>query len=78
MFKSTSTSLILLGILAAGPSVIARSRPRLIRPLRATAALAWSDDLPRPLQQILFDTAESIPSPGPGRRVEPELEAVPL
>ena len=26
---------------------------------------------PRPLQQILFDAAESIPAPGPARRVEP-------
>ncbi len=29
-------------------------------PLTATAALVWSGDLPRNLQQILFDTAESI------------------
>jgi DNA-binding transcriptional LysR family regulator len=74
-----------------GPSVIAGSRPRLIRlprsaathkmvrvglehhPLAATAALVWSGDLPRTLQQILFDTAESIASPGPARQVEPEL-----
>jgi DNA-binding transcriptional LysR family regulator len=38
------------------------------RPLTATAALVWSGDLPRSLQQILFDTAESITSPGPARR----------
>lgn len=31
-------------------------------PLTATAALVWSSDLPRPLQQILFDTADSIAS----------------
>jgi DNA-binding transcriptional LysR family regulator len=43
-------------------------------PLTATAALVWSGDLPRPLQQILFDTAESISSPGPARRVESELK----
>ena len=30
-------------------------------PLTATAALAWSGDLPRPLQQVLFDTADAIP-----------------
>jgi DNA-binding transcriptional LysR family regulator len=30
------------------------------RPLTATAALVWSTDLSRPLQQILFDAAESI------------------
>ena len=30
------------------------------RPLTATAALVWSGDLPRQLQQLLFDTADSI------------------
>ena len=29
-------------------------------PLAATAGLAWSGDLPRPLQQVLFDTADGI------------------
>ena len=29
-------------------------------PLTATAALVWSVDLPRQLQQVLFDTADSI------------------
>src|SRR5580692_3858479 len=79
-----------------GPSVIAASRPGLIRlprppvthemvrvnlahrPLTATAALVWSGDLPRTLQQILFDTAESITSPDPARQVEPELKAMSL
>jgi hypothetical protein len=28
------------------------------RPLTATAGLAWNGDLPRELQQILFDTAD--------------------
>jgi hypothetical protein len=28
--------------------------------LTATAALVWSVDLPRQLQQVLFDTADSI------------------
>jgi len=32
-------------------------------PLTATAALVWSADLPRPLQQILFDTADGVTSP---------------
>jgi len=32
-------------------------------PLTAAAALVWSGDLPRPLQQILFDTAESLSEP---------------
>ena len=51
------------------------------RPLAATAALVWSGDLPRPLQQILFDTAESIISPDPAcpaRQAEPELQALSL
>jgi hypothetical protein len=34
-------------------------------PLTATAALVWSGDLPRPLQQILFDTADGVTSPAP-------------
>jgi hypothetical protein len=29
-------------------------------PLTATAALVWNGDLPRPLQQILFDTADVV------------------
>ena len=29
-------------------------------PLVATAALVWNTDLPRRLQQILFDTAEEV------------------
>jgi hypothetical protein len=29
------------------------------RPLTATAAVAWSADLPRYLQQVLFDTADT-------------------
>jgi len=48
------------------------------RPLAATAALVWSGDLPRTLQQIFFDTAESITSPGPAWQVEPELKAMSL
>jgi DNA-binding transcriptional LysR family regulator len=34
-------------------------------PLTATAAIVWSGDLPRPLQQILFDAADGIVSPDP-------------
>jgi DNA-binding transcriptional LysR family regulator len=34
-------------------------------PLTATAVLVWSCDLPRPLQQILFETADGVPSPIP-------------
>jgi hypothetical protein len=29
-------------------------------PLAATAVLVWSGDLPRQLQQVLFDTADGI------------------
>jgi DNA-binding transcriptional LysR family regulator len=32
-------------------------------PLTATAALVWNGDLPRPLQQILFEIADGISSP---------------
>jgi DNA-binding transcriptional LysR family regulator len=34
-------------------------------PLTATAALVWNRDLPRPLQQILFDTADGATPPAP-------------
>ena len=34
-------------------------------PLTATASLVWSGDLPRPLQQILFETADRIAPPDP-------------
>jgi len=34
-------------------------------PLTATAALVWHNDLPRPLQQILFDTADGVTPPAP-------------
>ena len=32
-------------------------------PLTASAALVWSGDLPRPLQQMLFETADSLTTP---------------
>ena len=32
-------------------------------PLTATAALVWNGDLPRPLQQILFDSADGVTPP---------------
>jgi DNA-binding transcriptional LysR family regulator len=35
-------------------------------PLTATAALVWNGDLPRPLQQILFDTADGAAPPKAG------------
>jgi hypothetical protein len=34
-------------------------------PLTASAALVWSGDLPRPLQQMLFQTADSLSTPAP-------------
>jgi hypothetical protein len=34
-------------------------------PLTATAALVWNGDLPRPLQQVLFETADGVTSPTP-------------
>src|SRR6266699_946623 len=34
-------------------------------PLTATAALIWNGDLPRPLQQILFNTADGLTRPAP-------------
>ena len=46
------------------------ARVRLDRcPLTATAAIAWSGDLPRHLQQVLFDTADTAalrPPPSSG------------
>jgi DNA-binding transcriptional LysR family regulator len=36
-------------------------------PLTASAALVWSVGLPRPLQQILFETADSLTAPAPPR-----------
>ena len=33
------------------------------RPLTASAVLVWNGDLPRPLQQMLFETADSLAGP---------------
>ena len=38
-------------------------------PLNATAALVWSGDLPRPLQQILFETADGNQVMGPSKDI---------
>jgi DNA-binding transcriptional LysR family regulator len=35
------------------------------QPLTATAALVWNGDLPRPLQQILFDAADAVAPSAP-------------
>jgi hypothetical protein len=46
-------------------------------PLTVTAALVWHSDLPRPLQQILFDTADGVtppaPAPAPPAAAKPRL-----
>ena len=47
-------------------------------PLTATAALVWNGDLPRPLQQILFDAADSIAPPDPAGRDDQEPAAAGL
>ena len=70
-----------------GPSVIAGTRPGLLRlprsagthdmvrvsidnhQLTATASLVWSGDLPRPLQQILFETADGNQVMGPSKDI---------
>jgi DNA-binding transcriptional LysR family regulator len=46
----------------AGPGDMVRVRLDR-RLLTATAAVAWSGDLPRHLQQVLFDTADTAPLP---------------
>jgi hypothetical protein len=40
-------------------------------PLTASAALAWSGDLPRPMQQMLFETADNPTTPAPPQPAEP-------
>jgi hypothetical protein len=40
-------------------------------PLTASAALVWSGDLPRPLQQMLFQVADNPTTPAPPRPAEP-------
>jgi DNA-binding transcriptional LysR family regulator len=40
------------------------------RPLTASAALAWTGELPRPLQQILFETEDSLTRPAPRQLAE--------
>lgn len=46
--------------------------------LTATAAVAWNGDLPRPLQQVLFDAADGITLPRPARMGEHEPTAIGL
>jgi hypothetical protein len=48
------------------------------QPLTATAALVWNGDLPRPLQQVLFDAADSITPPDPARHTQQEPAAIGL
>jgi len=48
------------------------------QPLTATAAVVWNGDLPRPLQQVLFDAADGITPPAPTRTGEHEPAAIGL
>jgi hypothetical protein len=45
-------------------------------PLTATAAVVWNGDLPRPLQQVLFDAADGIAPSAPARTGEHEPAAI--
>jgi hypothetical protein len=47
-------------------------------PLTATAAMVWNGDLPRPLQQILFDAADGLTPSAPARTGEHEPAATGL
>jgi DNA-binding transcriptional LysR family regulator len=47
-------------------------------PLTATAAVVWNGDLPRPLQQVLFDAADGITPSVPARAGEYEPAAIGL
>jgi DNA-binding transcriptional LysR family regulator len=47
-------------------------------PLTATAAMVWNGDLPRPLQQILFDAADGITPSGPAQTSQHEPAATGL
>ena len=50
------------------PQAVGHGEATIPGPLTASAALVWSGDLPRPLQQVLFETADSLttqPSPPP-------------
>jgi len=47
-------------------------------PLTATAAVVWNGDLPRPLQQVLFDAADGITPSVPARAGEYEPPAIGL
>lgn len=47
-------------------------------PLAATAAVVWNGDLPRPLQQVLFDAADGITPSAPARTGEREPAATGL
>ena len=39
-------------------------------PVTASAAVVWSGDLPRPLQQMLFEIADSLTAPATPRAAE--------
>jgi hypothetical protein len=62
-------------IAGSHPGLIRLPRPMVVHdtvrvgledhPLTATAALVWNGDLPRPLQQVVFDAADGIAPPDP-------------
>jgi hypothetical protein len=47
-------------------------------PLTATAAVVWNGDLPRPLQQVLFDAADGITPSAPAQASQHEPAATGL
>ena len=75
-------------ITGSRPGLIRLPRPMITRdmvlvglerhPLTATAAVVWSGHLPRPLQQILFDAADSITPTAPARIGERKPAAIGL
>ena len=77
------------GVTAASRPGLIRMPPNLVsqdmvlaglehQPLTATAAVVWNGDLPRPLQQVLFDAADGITPPAPARAGEHEPAATGL
>jgi len=46
--------------------------------LAATAAVVWNGDLPRPLQQVLFDAADAITPSAPAQTGEHEHAVIGL
>jgi hypothetical protein len=77
------------GVIAGTPSGLIRMPRAMVsqdmvlvglehHPLTATAAVVWNGDLPRPLQQVLFDAADGIMPSAPTRTGEHEPVAIGL